>query len=310
MIGGRPARAIRQTVRQRIGRRSPAGVAQPDPVAAQRLDDGLPGPQPAGRRPPPRPGHSAGRSAAAGCAGPARPGSGPGTGRTRRAGWAGWRGGAPRSRRRSDVVAGVPDPPGQLDALVGVPERLRPALGVVERGPPDGDAPSQMFIAGLLRPGRRPGSGASSGAARSGRPGRRPAAGSARAADRRRTAAAIRASTSSVGQTRRRRRGRTAGRRGPAALRHCGRPGMPLVLRQRTALHPGRQARPARQPLPTTTTSRSTSRWASSDAQAPVAGRPAGCPWSAPPTPKRGSLRGAVIAAGTRPAPPPGGRPR
>ena len=75
------------------------------------------------------------------------------------------------------VPAAVPDPPGELDALVGVPERVRPAVGV-RRTPPAGSPPHppRPTWPGCCGPGRWPAAGASTGAAPGGRRGRPPAA--------------------------------------------------------------------------------------------------------------------------------------
>ena len=308
MIGGRPARAIRQTVRQRIGRRSPAGLAQPDPVAAQRLDDGLAWSAAGWPRPPPRPARTPGRPAAAGCAGPTRPGSGPGSGRTRRAGSAGWRGGAPRSRRRSERGSRRPRPArptrcprGRTRTAPATPRRSRTRPAGRRWRPPRCSSPD------CCGPGRRPGSGASSGAGagaavRVDHPGLdQPELG-----DRRRTRRPSGPARRRMA-ARRRHRGRTADPRPPAEPRHCDRrecPGSP-------ARHsPGRRAADptGTQPLPTTTTSRSTSRWASRDRR-PRSRSSGRLPMVSTTAPKAGRS-GAVIAAGTKPGPPRGGRPR
>ena len=102
---------------RRTRRRSAAGLPRP----AQHLD----APSTSRRR--------AARAPRAGCGARARPGCGRSAGSSTRAGSGSMTGcSASRSPAYQAHVPGVPDPPGQLDALVRVEERVGPAAGRVE----------------------------------------------------------------------------------------------------------------------------------------------------------------------------------
>ncbi len=305
--GGCPARVIRHTVRQLIGRRRPAGSVMPEPVAAEGLGPRLAAPQ--ARSADQHPAQDVGQPDRQRQVAPGQPHP--------VAGLEAVELGVPgRLDRRvvhldlpvvADVPAPVPHPPGQLDPLVGVPEPGRPAAGVVERrraaGPPRPPTPTWP---GCCGPGRPPAPGGSSGAAPAARPDRPPAAGSARAGGRRRTRPPSgRARPRWAG--RRRRPGRTAGRRPPGGRRRCGRrgcPGSPAGRgrgRRRAARWAASRCRPprCRAAPPAGRAARS----------ARAAGRRADRPGSAPPPRTAAGQPPAITAASARRAPRPDGRP-
>ena len=187
-------------------------------------------------------------------------------------------------------AAGVPDPPGQLDALVRVEELLRPAAGAVEHLPanrhralPDrGDVAAARRVADPQP--RRPA------------PGRGPAV---RVHHPRLDQPQPAVGGEPVGQLGqhvvgragwRRRRGRTAGPRARAGRRRCGRPGCPRFSGSATARTPS--GRPVGcQPLPTTTTSSSHVPLRQQRLAAPGPGPAAAGPGSAPRRRTTGSSR-------------------
>ena len=132
-------------------------VRRAGPGQASSHEESRPGPSliaAEGRRSPSRPAHRSHRSAAAGCGGPATPDYGPGIGRTRHAGSAGWQGGRPRWRRRSERHSRRPRParPSSIPSWAyqngsGQPRRASKTSRRIAT------APSQTDIAGLLRPG-------------------------------------------------------------------------------------------------------------------------------------------------------------
>lgn len=131
MTGGRPSLVMRQTVRQRIGRRRPHGVRTPSakPAAQARR----PAPRGCGRSSarPIRRGRAA-PGARGDAAWPARRGFWRPCGGRRRAGGRGVRVLEHQFRCVADVPAVVQGPPGQVGFLVRVEELVRPAADSVQ----------------------------------------------------------------------------------------------------------------------------------------------------------------------------------